>query len=287
MSCRGPKLTGATYTPPLDAYTSGLVGAYCIPKRLLSSYTGPLIRVRSSAGLGTTEQDIGADSNGDLDTAALAAFIGSNSGYVVYVYDQVEATAGWDLGETTASKQPMIVNAGTLITLGTAGKPAALIDAVNDGWRSPEKTAYTGNNITLMSFCDRAGGLQQIFFGVTKASDRVDATVGAGLVGGAGSGTRAVASANPAYLSNGASVRRTTAMKSDGTTVYARERTLNASAANANAMNYTRTDVAYYQGTSSWNVSCKWNFGAVWESALSNGDIDALIATFDTLFGYE
>lgn len=278
---------GRGFSGALDAYTSGLVGVYCIPKRLLSSYTGPLIRVRSSAGGGTTEQDIGADANGDLDTAALATFIGSDSGYVVYVYDQVEATAAWDLGETTASKQPMIVNAGTIITLGTAGLPAALIDATNDGWRSPEKTAYTGNDITLLCFCDRAGGSQQVYFGVTKASDRVDATVGAGLVGGAGSGTRGLASANAASPNNGTSVRRTTAMKSNGTTVYARERTLNASAANANAMNYTRTDVAYYQGTSSWGASSKWNFGAVWESALSDGDIDAMIAAFDTLFGYE
>lgn len=278
---------GRGFTGLLDAYTSGLVGVYCIPKRLLASYTGPLIRVRSSAGGGTTEQDIGADANGDLDTAALASFIGSDSGYVVYVYDQVEATAGWDLGETTASKQPMIVNAGTIITLGTAGLPAALIDATNDGWRSPEKTAYTGDNITLLSFCDRAGGSQQIYFGVTKAGDRVDSTVGAGLIGSAGAGVRGRASANDAVLATGATVRRTVAMKSNATTVYARERTLNNSGANANAMNYTRTDVAYYQGTSAWGVSCKWNFGAVWESALSDGDIDAMIAAFDTLFGYE
>ena len=62
---------GAGFTGILDEY-SGAAAAYSV-RRLSSSYTDGLIRVRRSSD--DTEQDIGFDSNGDLDSTALLAFV--------------------------------------------------------------------------------------------------------------------------------------------------------------------------------------------------------------------
>ena len=62
---------GAGFTGILDEY-SGAAAAYSV-RRLSSTYTDGLIRVRRSSD--DTEQDIGFDSNGDLDSTALLAFV--------------------------------------------------------------------------------------------------------------------------------------------------------------------------------------------------------------------
>ena len=92
----------------LDSYTSNLWTA-CGIKRLLSSYTGSLIRVRRSSD--NTEQDIGYLSDGTLDTSALSAFVSSNSAYVTKLYDQ--SGGNNHMQQTTNGAQPRIVNAGT------------------------------------------------------------------------------------------------------------------------------------------------------------------------------
>ena len=95
----------------LDSYTSGL-NRCCWIRRLLTSYTGSLIRVRkSSGGDTTTEQDIGYLADNTLDTTALATFAGSESVVIVKVYDQ--SGNGKDSVQATTGKQPRIVNAGT------------------------------------------------------------------------------------------------------------------------------------------------------------------------------
>lgn len=93
--------------PPLDPYSANLWAAYSLT-RLLTSYTGALIRVRRSSD--NAEQDIGY-SGLALDTAALATFVGANSAFVKTFYDQSGGTH--DLAQTTSGKQPRIVNAGT------------------------------------------------------------------------------------------------------------------------------------------------------------------------------
>jgi hypothetical protein len=98
----------------LDAFTSDLAVVWSV-RRLLSSYTGALIRVRRSSD--NTEQDIGFTSSGALDTTALLAFCGSGSGFIRWVYDQKTGTA-INIGQSTAATQPRIVNAGALETAG-------------------------------------------------------------------------------------------------------------------------------------------------------------------------
>jgi hypothetical protein len=92
----------------LDTY-SGAAAAYSL-RRLITVYTGSLIRVRRSSD--NTEQNIGFDSDGNLDTVALSAFVGSGSGFVTTWYDQSGNSR--NVTQTTAANQPRIVNAGAL-----------------------------------------------------------------------------------------------------------------------------------------------------------------------------
>lgn len=97
----------SVFTGPLDSLTANLWGAFAF-KRLLSLYTGPLIRVRRSSD--NAEQDIGYLTDGSLDTAALASFVGANSAFIVIWYDQ--AGSANDLSQATAANQARIVNSG-------------------------------------------------------------------------------------------------------------------------------------------------------------------------------
>lgn len=90
------------FVGPLDAYTANLAGAWSAARRLLSAYTGPLVRVRRSSD--SVEQDIGFTALGFLDMAALTSFVGSDDWFFRKVYDQ--SGAGVDIGQSSASAQP-------------------------------------------------------------------------------------------------------------------------------------------------------------------------------------
>lgn len=77
--------------------------------RLLSTnYIGNAIQVRRSNDNAT--QNIGFTANGDLDTAALKSFTGSNSAYVITWYDQ--SGNAQHLAQANAANQPLIVTNG-------------------------------------------------------------------------------------------------------------------------------------------------------------------------------
>ena len=99
----------------MDTYT-GATLAYSL-RKLSSTYSGDAIRVRRSSD--NTEQNIGFDSNGNLNTTALLSFVGVGSGYVSIFYNQVSSN---NLVQTVASYQPQIVDSGVLIT--KSGKPS-------------------------------------------------------------------------------------------------------------------------------------------------------------------
>lgn len=135
------------FAGPFDAYTTSLTGAWSVSRRLLASYTGSLIRIRRSSD--STEQDIGADAAGNLDTAAITTFVGSNSAFVRTLYHQ---NGGVNLGQATAASQPRIVNAGTLETVN--GKPACLftgslfLEAALSGGGASAWTNYMAGGVT-------------------------------------------------------------------------------------------------------------------------------------------
>lgn len=113
-----------TATRVLDNYT-GAAAAYSL-KKLRTAYVGNAIRVRRSND--NTEQNIGFDVNGNLDTTSLLSFVGSNNGFVTTWYDQT--TNGYNQTQTSATLQPQIVSNGTLLT--SNGNPALKFDGTND-----------------------------------------------------------------------------------------------------------------------------------------------------------
>ena len=114
----------------LETY-SGAVAAYSVRK--VSRYSTTLcMRVREDSG--NTETDIGFDSSGDLDTAAIATHCGTANGYVVKWYDQ--SGNGNHGTQTTAANQPLIYNGSAIITKN--GKPAAQFDGTNDNIELPD-----------------------------------------------------------------------------------------------------------------------------------------------------
>jgi hypothetical protein len=108
----------------LDLYPSA-AAAYSV-RKLRTSYTGSAIRVRRSSD--NSEQNIGFDGSGNLDTSTLTSFCGSGNGFVTTWYDQ--SGTGNNATQTTASAQPQIVSSGSVIT--TNGKPSLLNDGVDD-----------------------------------------------------------------------------------------------------------------------------------------------------------
>lgn len=96
---------------PLDLQTGAKL-AYGL-RKLRAAYSGAAIKVRSNAA-GNPTQDIGFDSNGDLDVVSLKSFVGSNSGYIDTWYDQSVDVGGKHLQQSTLSAQPTIVEAGVV-----------------------------------------------------------------------------------------------------------------------------------------------------------------------------
>jgi len=109
----------------LDKYPDA-AAAYGL-RLLRSAYLGPAIKVRRDSDNAT--KDIGF-SGGNLDTATLLAFAGSQTVTVDTWYDQ--SGGGNDASQSGTSNQPTIVDAGTLITVN--GKPALQFDGSDDGF---------------------------------------------------------------------------------------------------------------------------------------------------------
>lgn len=79
-------------------------------RKLVQGYNGNAVRVRRSSD--SIEQDIGFLTNGELNTTALSTFCGANSCFVRTWYDQ--SGNGRNAIQTTTTRQPRIVNAGTI-----------------------------------------------------------------------------------------------------------------------------------------------------------------------------
>ena len=118
----------------LSTYT-GAAAAYSV--RQLANTAALSMRVRRDND--DAEQDFGFDANGDLDTAAIATFVGSgNNGYVSKWYDQ--SGNGNDAEQSTHGDQMQIYNGSAVIT--ENGKPALQHRTVNGGL---DITGYTGS----------------------------------------------------------------------------------------------------------------------------------------------
>jgi len=105
----------STSSFPLDGIATPDM-AISTARRLTASYTGSLIRVRNASA---TEADIGYDGSNVLNTTALLAHTGSggaDTGSIVRAYGQVGTLDGYN---ATVARQPWIVQAGAINTIGT------------------------------------------------------------------------------------------------------------------------------------------------------------------------
>ena len=110
----------------LDKYTGAAAG-YSL-RRLSSTYTGSAIKVQDTVGGATL--DVGFDSNGELDTAAIVAYGGSNDVFVETWYDQ--SGNGNNSTQATSANRPKIYDGATSAVIVENGKPAVQFDGSND-----------------------------------------------------------------------------------------------------------------------------------------------------------
>lgn len=129
----GQQLAGAM----LDRLSVSASAAWSV-RKLSSSYAGSAIKVRRSSD--DTEQDIGFDGAGALDTAALLSFVGAGNGFVKTWYDQ--SGNAKNVTQTTAANQPQIVSSGEVVTQGT--RPALSFDGSNDYLEGSDTGLPTG-----------------------------------------------------------------------------------------------------------------------------------------------
>jgi len=106
----------------LDDYP-GAAAAYSL-RKLDKDYTGSAIRIRTAGG---SETDIGFDSNGDLNTAAITTFCAGTTCTVATWYDQ--SGNGYN-ATAAAANQPTIYTGGAVVTI--SGKAAISFDGAND-----------------------------------------------------------------------------------------------------------------------------------------------------------
>lgn len=105
----------------LDAVGVNAWAAYSIGRRVRAGYSGALIRLRRSSD--NAEADFGCASGGDwLDEVAVLAWTGSASAFLVSVYEQ--SGLGLALTQSTAARQPRLVNAGVIERIGDTGLAA-------------------------------------------------------------------------------------------------------------------------------------------------------------------
>jgi hypothetical protein len=117
LSLKMVRTTSAAATELLlDSYPNA-AAAYSV-RKLDKDYTGYCMKVRRASD--DAEADIGFDTNGDLDTAAIATHCGASAGYCSVWYDM--SGNGNNATQSTAGNQPQIYNGTAVIT--ENGKPA-------------------------------------------------------------------------------------------------------------------------------------------------------------------
>jgi hypothetical protein len=107
-------LTLVTFTGVLDGL-SGVTATSAVSavRRLRVGHTGSLIRVARASD--STEQDIGYDGDGNLDTSALTTFCAGTNGYIAKLYDQSGNGNNFVI-TTPVTFGPQIVSSGSVIT---------------------------------------------------------------------------------------------------------------------------------------------------------------------------
>ncbi len=250
----------AGFVGPLDAYTTPFA-AWSLYRRLLSSYTGSLIRLRRSSG---GESDFGVDANGFLDTAAVSSWGGAATLYLVTEYDQ--SGNGRNRTQATAGTQP---------TFTLTGGPASGIPRI-DGADSVKyvQTAggigYTGKDYTWSVVGNPVNNFRSNLWAWNAGSTRADFL-----------GIHASTVTNAVRINGSYTFLTGT---STGWRVQTCKRETNSirfcvDAAGGTGTNSTALDVDNYRSGDTYTCEA-----IVWHSALSDSAQDAIHAATRTAF---
>ena len=93
--------SGFEYDSSSNTCKIGAIASYSV-RKIVSSYSGNALQLRKN-GSSPGTQDFGFDSNGDLDTSAIATWLGSDNAWVTKFYDQ--SGSGYDFVQNTTSRQ--------------------------------------------------------------------------------------------------------------------------------------------------------------------------------------
>ena len=144
----------AAFTGILDTY-SGATAAYST-RRLTNTYSGSLMRVRRADGV---QLDVGFDSNGHLDTAAIVAFAGGTACTVSVWKDQ--SGNGLDLTQTTTGSQPPIYTGSAFYNVGSGSRVGMLFSS--DFLENSAGDLHSGSFFCAAAVQTGIVGNQQIF----------------------------------------------------------------------------------------------------------------------------
>ena len=152
--------------PLLDAY-GGAHAAYSL-RKLNSDYTGAAIRVTRNSDL--TEQDIGFDSDGNLDIAATDAFYDGSNIQVKIWYDQ--SGNGNDTTQSTGAAQPLLYNNVGLLRVD--GRPGLRFVGTADAFPFDNTGLDIGNlsSFAVLKLSNTTGTQRVIQLSGTAVSDK-------------------------------------------------------------------------------------------------------------------
>ena len=138
------KIGGESFNNLLLDFYPNSAAAFSL-RKLRNAYSGSAIRVRRASD--NTEQDIGFQVNGDLNTTTLTSFCSGTNGFVTTWYDQSGNSR--DATQTTAANQPQIVNSGSVILENT--KPTLQFDGSNDLFNITNKPLTGATSFSIFS----------------------------------------------------------------------------------------------------------------------------------------
>lgn len=135
--------------------------------RGLSSYSGPLVRLRRDSD--DAESDFGTGADGEfLDVAAITTWLGGSTGYVVTIYDQT--ANGDDITQATKANQPAL----TLSDAAANNKPTMSFDGGDwlQGAFAVGGSISQPNTIYTVTKSDHTGGSSLFMYDGDDASNR-------------------------------------------------------------------------------------------------------------------
>lgn len=181
---------------PLDGLAP--LAAFSAPRRLLTSYTGPLMRVQRTSD--NAEQDIGYTEANLLDVDALASFCSGTTGLVTTLYDQ--SGNSYDLVQATSGDMPRIYVAGAVTSANGTDPSLLAYDATVNMPRS-DAFGLSGGAAVTYGWVGRATttGTSADAFDVgasgARASQRVSPDSTSQLSFRCGSGSRSMQTGDP------------------------------------------------------------------------------------------